>query len=294
MVSSSVIGSTVPRRQLGRHLREARNRARLTVQAAAAALEWSETKIWRIETGQSAIRSLDVNAICSVYGVPTDLTAALMGLAKETKARGWWQSYGDAVPTWFDVYLGLEEAARRLCWYEAELVPGLLQTDDYARILISTDNPDVDAAEIDRRVQLRIARQALLTRAADPPTLDVVVSEAVIHRAIGGERVLAGQLNRMLEMADLPNVRIRVVPFGAGLHYGVICGPFTLLEFAANGNGTPTEPPTVYVEGFTGALYLEKDNEIARYRMAFDAIWNTALTESKSRTLVSRITKELR
>src|SRR5579859_3041333 len=132
-------GSTVPRRQLGRYLRELRNRERLTVKAAAEKLEWSEAKIWRIETGQTSLRSLDVEAMCRVYAAPTDLTEALMGLAKETKAKGWWQAYGDVIPENFDVYLGLEEAASQLAWYEPELVPGLLQTADYARAVIKAD-----------------------------------------------------------------------------------------------------------------------------------------------------------
>ena len=134
-------GSTVPRRQLGRYLRELRSRERLTVKAAAEKLEWSEAKIWRIETGQTSLRSLDVEAMCKIYAAPADLTEALMGLAKETKARGWWHAYGDVIPEGFDVYIGLEESASQLAWYESELVPGLLQTEDYARTLIRADNP---------------------------------------------------------------------------------------------------------------------------------------------------------
>src|SRR5712691_7184579 len=155
-------GSTVPRRQLGRYLRDLRNSQRLTVRAAAKRLEWSEAKIWRIETGQVSLRSLDVEAMCRIYGATADLTEALMGLAKETKARGWWHSYGDVIPEGFDVYIGLEEAAATFSWYESELVPGLLQSDAYAHTLIEADNPGVDEREIDRRVHVRIARQALL------------------------------------------------------------------------------------------------------------------------------------
>src|ERR1700729_3404000 len=157
-------GSTVPRRQLGRYLRDLRNSQRLTVRSAAGRLEWSEAKIWRIETGQTSLRSLDVETMCRIYGAAPDLTQALMGLAKETKARGWWHSYGDVIPEGFDLYLGLEEAASSLSWSEAELVPGLLQTEGYARAVISADKPDTDPAEIDRRVQLRIERQALIRR----------------------------------------------------------------------------------------------------------------------------------
>ena len=118
--TTTTTGSTVPRRQLGRHLRDLRNQSRLTVRAAAARLEWSEAKIWRIETGQTSLRSFDVETMCKVYGASADLTEGLMGLAKETKARGWWHSYGDAIPEGFDVYVGLEEAASSFSWYESE------------------------------------------------------------------------------------------------------------------------------------------------------------------------------
>src|ERR1700723_1509830 len=136
VMSDMTTGSTVPRRQLGRPLRELRNKQRLTVRTAAERLEWSEAKIWRIETGQTALRSLDVEQICRIYGAPADLTEALMGLANETKAKGSWHAYGDVIPEYFDVYVGLEEAASQICQYQSELVHGLLQIEDYARTVI--------------------------------------------------------------------------------------------------------------------------------------------------------------
>src|SRR3954471_20191350 len=155
LMADGVTGSTVPRRQLGRYLRDLRNRSRLTVRGAAQRLEWSEARIWRIETGQTSLRSLDVETMCRIYGAEPELAEALMGLARETKARGWWHSYGDVIPEGFDVYIGLEEAAVSLSWYESELIPGLLQTEDYARTLIRTDNSGVDDTEVERRVHVR-------------------------------------------------------------------------------------------------------------------------------------------
>ena len=285
-------GSTVPRRQLGRYLRDLRNRSRLTVRAAAERFEWSEAKIWRIETGQTSLRSLDVETMCRIYGAPGDLTEALMGLAKETKARGWWHSQGDVIPEDFNVYIGLEEAAARFAWYESELVPGLLQTEDYARTLIQVDNPGVDDVEIERRVHVRIARQALLTRATDPPVLEVAINEAVLRRPVGGAQVLTGQLRRLHEVSALPNVSIRVVPFAAGLHHGIMSGPFVILTFPRNGNGQEAEPPTVYAESLTGALYLDKPREIARYAAAFTNIWESSLDETASEQLISQAARE--
>lgn len=287
-------GSTVPRRQLGRYLRELRNKSRLTVRVAAAQLEWSEAKIWRIETGQTSLRSLDVEAMCKVYGAQQDITEALMGLAKETKARGWWHSYGDAIPEYFDVYIGLEEAASHFSWYESELVPGLFQTEDYARAVIRADNPSVDDVEIERRVHVRLARQALLTRVTHRPVFDVVLNEAILHRPVGDEVAARGQLTRLVEVSELPTVSLRVVPFGAGLHHGIMSGTFVLLRFPLNGNGQDTEPPTVYVESFTGALYLDKPHELARYDTAFKNIWESSLDERASKELIIQVTRELR
>ncbi|MGH4002130.1 MAG: helix-turn-helix domain-containing protein [Pseudonocardiaceae bacterium] len=293
MTEGTTTGSTVPRRQLGRHLRDMRNQSRLTVRAAAAQLEWSEAKIWRIETGQTSLRSFDVETMCKVYGASADLTEGLMGLAKETKARGWWHSYGDAIPEYFDVYVGLEEAASSISWYESELIPGLLQIEDYARAVIRADNPEVDDREIEQRVHVRMARQALLTRVTDPPALQVVLNEAILHRPIGGEKAMVRQLERLIEVGALPTVSLRVMPFGAGLHHGIMSGTFEILRFPLNGTGQETEPPTVYVESFTGALYLDKPREVDRYDTAFTNIWVSALDERASQELITQVAREL-
>jgi hypothetical protein len=284
-------GSTVPRRQLGRYLRDLRNGQRLTVRTAATQLEWSEAKIWRIETGQVGLRSFDVEAMCRIYGATPELTQALMGLAKETKARGWWHSFGDVIPEGFDVYIGLEEAAASFAWYESELVPGLLQTEGYARAIISTEHEDTD--EVDRRVQLRIARQSLLTRVTAAPGLSIVLNEAIIRRPVGGSEVMSGQIRRLLEASELPNVALRVMPFSTGLHLGILSGPFVILRFPLNGDGRASEPPTVYVDGLTGDLYLDKAREIERYDRAFNGIWSAALDERASRDLLRRASREI-
>jgi transcriptional regulator with XRE-family HTH domain len=294
MTTTETTGSTVPRRQLGRYLRELRSGQRITVKIAAERLEWSEAKIWRIETGQTSLRSLDVEAMCRVYAAPPDLTEALMGLAKETKARGWWHAYGDVIPEGFDVYIGLEEAASQIASYQADLVPGLLQTEDYARAVISADKPDVDAEEIDRRVHVRIARQALVRRPTAPAELHVVLNESILRRPVGGPDVMAAQLDALADAAELPNVTLRVVPFSAGLHPGLMTGPFVILRFPLNGGGQDSEPATVYVDGFTGALYLDKPHEVDQYAEAFETIWSATLSETASRDLTRRVAEELR
>ncbi|MFD0362068.1 helix-turn-helix domain-containing protein [Nocardia sp. GCM10030253] len=265
-------GSTMPRRQLGRHLRDLRNRARMTTRMAAQQLEWSEAKIWRIETGQTSLRSLDVEAMCKIYGAPSELVEPLTALAKETKARGWWTGYSDVITEGFEVYIGLEEAARLLSTYENELVPGLLQTESYARALLTAGRPDAPAAEIERRVQLRMARQALVTRSDSPLQLDVVISEALLWHRLGGPEVTAEQLDHLRRMCDLPNVRIQVVASDSEYHDGMDAGRFVLLDFADGGTGELAEPSVVYVEAFTGPIYLDKELETERYRKAFASI----------------------
>ncbi|MDT0342288.1 helix-turn-helix domain-containing protein [Streptomyces litchfieldiae] len=283
------LGSTVPRRQLGRHLRSLRMGARLTLRVAASKLEWSEAKMWRIETGLTSMRSHDVQTMCTIYGAPQDLTEALMGLAKETKARGWWHSYGDVIPEGFDVYIGLEGAASQMSVYQGERIPGLLQTEEYARAIIRAHFPTEGEEEVERRVRLRIARQTLITRVTEPPTLHVVLDEGLLRRPIGGSDVMAEQLAHLVEASELPNVVIRVVPYAAGLHLGVLSGSFCIMRFPVNGDGKDSEPPTVYADGYTGDLYLDKPKEVERYDAAFAGTWNDSLSEEASRRLLSEL-----
>ena len=172
-------------------------------------------------------------------------------------------------------------------------VPGLLQTEGYARAVIGAGKPGVDAEEIGRRVQLRIERQVLIRRPLVPLELRVVVNESILRRQVGGREVMAGQLDALADVAGLPNVLLRVVPFSAGLHQGMMTGPFVILRFPANGDGTDSEPPTVYVDGYTGDLYLDKPAEVTQYADAFEAIWNAALNEAASSALIQASAKEL-
>jgi transcriptional regulator with XRE-family HTH domain len=293
-MAEEMAGSTVPRRQLGRYLEELRENAGLNRKDAAKALERSAPTIWRIETGRIAMRSIEVEAMCRLYGASSEMTEVLSGLAKETKTRGWWQAYGDAVPDWFDVYVGLEAAATRMSKFESELVPGLFQTEDYARTIIRADHPEEDDNEITRRVELRMARQAILKRPVNPPALEVALRESVLRCPVGGTEIMAAQLDRLADAARLPNVSMRVVPFSAGFHLGMLTGGFTLLRFPLNGTGTETEPDTVYSDSFTGAIYLDKPGELARYSRAFAEIWETSLDEDSSRDFISRAAEALR
>jgi len=292
MAAETTAGPTVPRRQLGRHLRALRNQARLTTKLAAQALEWSEPKLWRIETGQTTLRSLDVEAMCRVYGATAEVTQGLMVLARETRTVGWWHPHDDVIPDWLDLYLGLEEAASRLHRHDPELVPGLLQTAAYAREVIMADQPGLGEAEVTRRMQARLARQALLVRVTAPLSVEVLLGEVALRRPVGGPPVMAEQLNQLADAALLPTVTIRVVPLRAGLHRGVLTGPFAILRFPVNGDRQESEPPVVYVPGFTGALYLEKAAEIQRYHEVYTGIVAAALDEPASRAMIRQAAME--
>lgn len=287
-------GSTVHRRQLGRRLREARIAARLSLAAAAEAVGRADSTLSRIEGGQVRTRGPEVRAMCEVYGVGPEMTDALVALASETTSRGWWHSYGDIIPGWFNVFLGMEGEASEFHHYEAELVPGLFQTEAYARTVIVAENPCVDDNEIDRRVGVRRARQVVVTRETARPTFQVALNEAVIRRPVGGPRVMASQCLRLAELSELPHIDIRVVPFSAGLHAGMSTGPFVIIQFPNNGGKRLSEPPTVYVEGYSGALYMNQESEVARYDTAFDRIIAAAGDPDgdKSREILWRASQE--
>lgn len=293
-VAGTRTGSTVPRRQLGRYLRRARAEAGFTVAGAAKALGWSDQKIWRLETGQTSSNPFDVEGMCRLYGTSDAVREALAGLARETKARGWWRAVGEVVPKEFDLFLGFEEAAAEINSFEPQLVPGLLQTSDYARVVISTGHPGADESEIERRVAIRLTRQAVVTRAIDPPQVLVVLGEAVLRQRVGSPAVMAFQLRRLLESTDLPNVDVRVVPFAAPFHVGVLTSPFVLWRFPSDTNGSADrEPPVVYIEHFVGELYLDQPDEVASYDTTIRDL--LAVTDGAgSRDLIAARMRELR
>ncbi|MCG8915471.1 helix-turn-helix domain-containing protein [Actinokineospora sp. PR83] len=290
-MSEGTTGSTVPRRQLGRYLRDLRGKARLTVRAAAEALEWSEAKIWRIETGQTSLRSLDAEAMCKVYGAPPEATGSLKELAKETKSKGWWHAFGDVLTNDFNLYVGLEEAASSLHWYQCELIPGLFQTPEYARVIFRGGRSDASEEVIERLVRLRVERQAILDRVTAAPDVSVVINEAILRRPIGGPVVMGLQLDRLIEFGELPNVSIRVAPFSIGLHHGALTGPFVIMRFPRYGDRDP-EPPTVFVDGFTGSLYLDKPSEVGKFDQAFSGLLAQIPDEKASKSLIHQAARE--
>ncbi|MDT0532321.1 helix-turn-helix transcriptional regulator [Micromonospora sp. DSM 115977] len=289
------VGSTVPRRQLGRLLRQYRTEAGVTLDAAAEALEYSRQKIWRIECGMGPVRALDVKAMCELYGVSAEMTQAMRGLATETKSKGWWHAYGDAVPSWFELYVGLESAASRLRGYDESLIPGILQTKEYARALFRLGGL-LNDEERERAVEVRLQRQALLSRRLPAaPRLESILSEAVLRRTVGTPTVMAAQLDHLMRLSDLPNVSVRVLPLAAGPQPGAVAGTFMILDFPPTKGGRATpEPSVIYSESLTGALYLDKPDELAAYERVWRGLDALALGEAKSKDMIKQIIGEMR
>ncbi|MGV9412287.1 helix-turn-helix domain-containing protein [Nocardia sp. NPDC003693] len=292
-MSDSPASSTLPRRQLGRYLRDWRSQAGLTIADAARLMEWGASTLQRLEKGNAdRIRTIDIHELCRIYGIPAEIAEGLKGLAQQAAVKSWWHSYGDLIPENFDVYVGLEASAQQLSCYQSELVPGLLQTADYARALNGLGYPDDTAAEVDRRVQLRMQRQAMITRRMHPATVAMVLHESVLRRTVGGAKVMATQVRHLAELSTRPNVDLRILPFTAGVPLGLSTGPFVILEFGSDTKGQPVEPPVVYVEGFTGDLYLERQGDVQRYRRARDHLADCALDAQDSRNLLRQVGKD--
>lgn len=287
------VGSSVPGRQLGRALRELRTRAGLSLDGAARALERSVRTIGRIEQGLGPVRGHQVRAMCELYGAGPEVTARLVGLAAEMGAKGWWCSYGGNVPDALELYASLESAACRLREYQAMLVPALLQTRRYASALLA-DHPDVPEPERERQVEARLRRQALLVRTLpEPPRFEAVLAESVLLATGYGPAIMAEQLRHLVAVSELPNVSIRVLPLAAGVNLGTIAGSFVRLDFP-NRLWADAEPPVVYRELLTGALYLDREEELAAYERAWSSLDALALDEDQSRHLISKMSEAVR
>jgi hypothetical protein len=259
----------------------------------AERLEISVATLYRYEGGQVALRSVEVENMCRLYGASAEMTEALMGLAKEAKTRGWWHAYGDAIPRWFQVYVGLETAASHLRKFEPDLIPGLLQTKDYATAILRLDEVKTPVDEIEKRVKVRLERQALLFRRIPPaPQLDVILGEVALRRSLNDRGAMAEQLRHVNEIGQLANVTVRVLPLSVGLYRGAGISAFTILEFPSNGNGRESEPPTVYAGSLTGALYLDREKEVEAYGAMWADVTAISLDESESRQLIAEIAEE--
>jgi transcriptional regulator with XRE-family HTH domain len=280
-------GPTVLRIVLGSQLRRLREARGITCEEAGEAIRASHSKISRMELGRVRFRRRDVADLLALYGVADAAeSAAMLGLAERANEPGWWHSYTDILPGWFEVYIGLEEAASRIRCYEVQFVPGLLQTEDYARAVTLLGHPDAPGHEVERRVGLRMRRQSLLTQ-EDPPHFWAVVDEAALRRPLGGVEVMRRQLRHLIELTELPNVTLQVVPFDLGGH-AAAGGPFSILRFAER-----DLPDVVYLEQLTSALYLDKRDEVDHYLAVMERLCIDAEPATHIRDTLNRLLQQL-
>ncbi|MBF6338099.1 helix-turn-helix domain-containing protein [Nocardia abscessus] len=261
-------GPTVLRIALGSRLRQLREGCGITREAAGDAIRGSHAKISRLELGRTGFKERDLRDLLSLYGVvdPAE-RETYFELARRANDPGWWQHYSDLLPAWFETYIGLEQAATTIRTYEAQFVPGLLQTADYARAVIQLGNSD----ETERRVAIRMRRQEILNRVA-APTLWAVIDENALRRPVGGMEVLREQVEHLLAMADRPSIRIQVLPYSAGGH-SAAGGPFSILRFPE-----PELADIVYTEQLTSSLYFDKQRDVELYMSVMNRLSVEALS----------------
>jgi transcriptional regulator with XRE-family HTH domain len=275
-------GPTVQRLVLGGHLRQLRERAGITTEQAAAAIRGSHSKISRMEHGRVGFKDRDIADLLTLYGVTIGgEREALLKLAREANTPGWWQGYSDILPHWLEPYFGLEAAASFIRNYELQFVPGLLQTENYARSLIRLGNAPAED-DVVRRVEARLSRQQILLRES-PPRLWAVMDEGALRRPIGGRTVMRDQVRHLIEMCDHPFVTLQILPFHSGAH-PAMGGPFTILRFSE-----PDLRDVVYIEQLTSALYLDKPTEVDAYLEVMEQLCLQAEPAAKTTQLLNSI-----
>ncbi|MGP4112153.1 helix-turn-helix domain-containing protein [Streptomyces sp. 4N509B] len=282
------VNPTVRRRRLGQELRRLREDRGMTAEEVADRLLVSQSKISRLENGRRSISPRDVRDLCGVYEVQDrKLIESLMQMARESRQQGWWHAFAELSPS-YSVYIGLETDASSLRVYEPHVVPGLLQTQEYARAVIAGALPEISEDEIGSRVQVRVRRQQRIYEERGPLRLWAVVDEAALRRTIGGPAVMATQLDSLVEASQLPNVTLQAMPFTAGAHPGVN-GQYTILEFPETSDST-----VIYLEGGTSDLYLEKPHDVQHYSVMYEHLRAQALSPQQTREFVARIAQEHR
>ena len=279
-------GPTIARWQLARELRTLREAAGLSHNQIADVLGCSDWKIYKIESGDVGVGRPDLLVMLDSYNVTDErVRGSLLDLQKQGKERGWWAKFGQ-LPAPYSMYIGLESAATEVKNFELAAIPGLLQTEDYARALLAAQGLVLDPAQIEKRVQVRIARQACLN---DEPNLNLwtILDEGALRRQIGGKAVMRDQLDQLIKASQLPNVTVQVLPFAEGGHPGTL-GSIAILEFPEE-----VHSPVAYVESFAGDAYMEKEDDLRRANMVFTHMHAAALSTTKSVELIAAVARDL-
>ena len=279
---------SVRSRQLAAELRRLREASGLTGDEVAARLTWSPAKVSRIETARTMVNPADLQAMLDLYEVSGQYRDRLTELGRASRQRGWWDAYADMLGPEYATLIALEADAETVRWYAAQIVPGLLQTESYAREIIRATLLISPPGEIERRVKVRISRQRVLEDAEGAPLhLSVILDEAALRRSVGGTGVMREQLRHLLQAAGQPNIDLRVLPNGAGAHPAVM-GEFTILQFPEI-----SAPDVVFLEHMTSNLYVEREAEVFLYTLAFDRLTTMALGPEDSATFVSEVLDRL-
>ncbi|MGW2128401.1 helix-turn-helix domain-containing protein [Streptomyces coelicoflavus] len=279
------VRTTTRRRQLGATLRKFRAHAEMTLEEAGRLVGVSKATVSRYETQAGPVKWIVVDALCREYGASDAEREAVVRLAKDAKQQGWWSSFADSIPESMNLLLTLEDEAVRENHFSCVYVPGLLQTRAYSTALQKANEVPLQPAEIERLVDIRMKRQEILNR-PEPPRLWAILDESVIRRVVGSPEAMREQLGRLLEANESPHVTLQVLPFSQGAHSAAL-GSFVII------GGTEPALDVVYVDFHTGSLFLEKDEELERYRLAFEYLRAQALDMEASSALMHRVRKEL-
>jgi len=277
---------TLRARRLAAELQRRREATGMSREEVARQLEWSTSTLFRIETGRNRPQPGNVRMLLELYGVTGPERDGLIQLTREARQPGWWHSFRDVLPNPYEVYIGLEAGAASIRNFEPVVVPGLLQTADYARETFRNGPIELDPEEVERLLEVRLARQQILTR-DDRPRLWAVIDEAVVHRAVGGPEVMRGQLRHLADAARQGKTTVQVIPYRAGAHAGTT-GPFVILDYTE-----ATDPAVVYVETLAGDIYLEERSDVDRYTLAFDRLVAAALHPDDSVQLIEQVASSL-
>ncbi len=276
---------TIQRRRLGNALKLARERAGKTQDEAAERIDAAGSKISRLELGQSGIKLTDLGILLDYYGVDGEQAESMRDLARAGRQRGRWSGYRNVVPDWFRQYVDLETDASELRWYQAEIVPGLLQTESYIRAMLTSGQPRATDEEVDQQIRVRLERTKILDR-PDAPQLCFILSESALRRNVGGPSVMRDQLHFLADAAERPNIELQLLPFDAQT-YEVSSFGFTVLRFDHDASSD-----VVYLEDYTDASYLDRLDAVRAYSKLWNRLQAAALGPVESRQLILRLADE--
>ncbi len=260
---------------------------------AAASISVAKSTLWRIETGQPVrLNPVLLERLCQLYGPSPELTKMLLGLVEETKSKGWWHAYSDSIPKDYGFFVGLEDSAGHEISFQTTFLPGLLHTPEYKHAQIWTEFPNKPPEDVERMLTVGIRRQDRIVDGEKPIRLDFLLDESVLRRVVGSRAVMADQMRHLAEIAQRPNVSIRVVPASTGTYLGLIVDSFVLLEFPGHSKADLTMPTVVYILGFTGDLYLAKESEVSQYRDVCADLRRRALDDEGTYALILDLVEE--